>query len=254
MAVSNVYGLERFREHMSGLEGCYAVIGGTACDILLSDADIAFRATKDIDVILLVEERLPEVGKAVWEMVRDGGYTCGWRSSDSTHFYRFTEPTEPGYPSMIELFSRAPEFIEDPSELTIVPLPIDDEVSSLSAILLDEHYYQFMREGRTTVDGITVLDPTHLVPFKARAYIDLSARKAHGEHVNTRDLKKHKKDVFRLMQLFASESSTELPDTIRSDMTEFVATVEHEGAPLAQIGVNMALNEAIYMLREVYGL
>ena len=29
MAVSNVYGLARFREHMKGFEDCYAVIGGT---------------------------------------------------------------------------------------------------------------------------------------------------------------------------------------------------------------------------------
>ncbi|MDO4796545.1 MAG: hypothetical protein Q4A01_00830 [Coriobacteriales bacterium] len=77
MAVSNVYGLERFREHMAGLEGCYAVIGGTACDILLRDAGMGFRATKDIDVVLLVEDRLPEVGRAVWRIVKDGGYTCG---------------------------------------------------------------------------------------------------------------------------------------------------------------------------------
>lgn len=254
MAVSNVYGLERFREHMGGLAGCYAVIGGTACDILLSDADIAFRATKDIDVVLLIEERLPEVGRAVWDMVTDGGYTCGWRSSDSTHYYRFTEPTEPGYPSMIELFSRSPDFIEDPSGLTIVPLPINDEVSSLSAILLDEHYYRFMREGRTTIDGITVLDPVHLVPFKAKAYVDLSARRARGEHVNTRDLRKHKKDVFRLVQLFVPESSAELPDSIRDDMAEFVVMAEREGVPLAQIGVRMSLDEAFSLLREAYGL
>ena len=253
MAVSNVYGLERFREHMGGLEGCYTVIGGTACDILLRDADIGFRATKDIDVILLVEERLPEVGRAVWGMVRDGGYTCGWRSSDRTHFYRFTEPSEPGYPAMIELFSRSPEFINDPS-LTIIPLPIDDEVSSLSAILLDDNYYRFMREGRTTVDGITVLDPLHLVPFKARAYVDLSARRARGEHVNTRDLRKHKKDVFRLLQLFVPGASMELPDAIRDDMAEFVAMAGREGVPLGQIGVEMTLDEALSLLRETYGL
>lgn len=135
MAVSNVYGLQRFREYMSGLEDCYAVIGGTACDILLRDADMSFRATKDIDIILLVEERLHDVGRAVWNMVKDGGYTFGWRSSEKTHFYRFTNPTEAGYPSMIELFSRSPDFITDVSGLTIIPLPIADEVSSLSAIL-----------------------------------------------------------------------------------------------------------------------
>lgn len=187
-------------------------------------------------------------------MVADGGYTCGWRSSDSTHFYRFTDPTEPGYPAMIELFSRSPEFVDDPSGLTIVPLPIDDEVSSLSAILLDEHYYRFMREGRTTVGGITVLDPVHLVPFKARAYVDLSARRARGEHVNTRDLRKHKKDVFRLLQLFVPDASVELPDAIRDDMVAFVAMAGREGVPLAQIGVEMTLDEALSLLGETYGL
>lgn len=33
MALSNVPGLDRFAEYMKGLEDCYAVIGGTACDI-----------------------------------------------------------------------------------------------------------------------------------------------------------------------------------------------------------------------------
>ena len=80
--MSDVYGLARFREYMAGLEDCYAVIGGTACDILLREADMRFRATKDIDVILVVEGHLPEVGRAAWRMVADGGYTCGWKSSD----------------------------------------------------------------------------------------------------------------------------------------------------------------------------
>lgn len=65
MAVSEVYGLDRFSEYMEGLENCYAVIGGTACDIIMSEADLDFRATKNIDVILLIENRLPEVASAV---------------------------------------------------------------------------------------------------------------------------------------------------------------------------------------------
>lgn len=77
MAVSTVYGLDRFSEYMEGLEDCYAVIGGTACDIILNNADLDFRATKDIDVILLVENRLPEVAAAVWKLVKDGDYDCG---------------------------------------------------------------------------------------------------------------------------------------------------------------------------------
>ncbi len=65
MAVSEVYGLRRFSEYMEGLEDCYAIIGGTACDIILSNADLDFRVTKDIDVILIAENRFSEVAAAI---------------------------------------------------------------------------------------------------------------------------------------------------------------------------------------------
>lgn len=58
MVISGVYGLDRFSEYMKGFEDCYAIIGGTACDIVLSNADLDFRATKDIDVILLIENHM----------------------------------------------------------------------------------------------------------------------------------------------------------------------------------------------------
>ncbi len=39
---------------------CYTIIGDTACDILLSDLPGGFRATKDIDMIILFEDRFEE--------------------------------------------------------------------------------------------------------------------------------------------------------------------------------------------------
>ncbi|MEG0845177.1 MAG: hypothetical protein RSF32_02855 [Raoultibacter sp.] len=254
MAVSEVVGLERFAKYMRGLEDCYTVIGGTACDIILRDADLTFRVTRDIDLILLIENRFPEVASAVWKLVEDGGYECGWKSSDDIHFYRFTEPQVLGFPSMIELFSKAPSFIKEPKGLSIVPLPVDDEISSLSAILLDEDYYAYMKSGRKTINGVTVLDEVHLIPFKAKAFIDLSARKARGEHVNTGDLKKHKKDVFRLAQLFGPDTSSMLAASIKADMIEFCSMVQNEGVPLKQMGVLLTLDEALELLHRVYEL
>ncbi|MGI6033439.1 MAG: hypothetical protein ACOX69_08490 [Coriobacteriales bacterium] len=254
MAVSEVHGLNRFAEYMDGLEDCYTVIGGTACDILLNDADLDFRATKDIDVILIIENRLPEVVSAVWRLVRDGGYNCGWKSSESVHFYRFTNPSVVGFPIVLELFSRAPSFIKEPDGLTIVPLPAGDEVSSLSAILLDDDYYTYMKSGRKMINGVTVLDEVHLVPFKAKAYLDLSKRRADGERVDSSDIKKHKKDVFRLLQLFTPQTSSTLPESIRADMTEFCGKVHIEGVPLKQMGIPLTLEEGIEMLKRVYGL
>ena len=54
MALSKVYGLDRFSEYMKGLEDCYAIIGGAACDIILNNADLNFRATKDMMVKRLI--------------------------------------------------------------------------------------------------------------------------------------------------------------------------------------------------------
>ncbi len=252
--MSGVHGLERFADYMSGLEGCYTVIGGAACDIILSEADLDFRSTKDIDVVLLVENRLPEAAAAVWRLVRDGGYDCGRGSAEGVHFYRFARPSVDGFPSMIELFSKAPSFIEEPERLTIVPLPVGEEASSLSAILLDDDYYDYMRSGRRTVRGVTVLDEVHLVPFKARAHLDLSRRRAAGERVDSSDVKKHKKDVFRLAQLFSPGTSSSLPGPIRADMSEFCEKVLAEGVPLRQMGIPLTLEEAVGLLRRVYGL
>ena len=55
----------------------------------------------------------------------EGQYRFGWKNSDKVHFYRFTDPV-PGYPYMIELFSREPEYM-DPVPAGIVPLHIDDD-------------------------------------------------------------------------------------------------------------------------------
>ena len=48
-----VKGIEKFTEYFKKYEDCYTIIGGAACDILMSSAKLDFRATKDIDMIEL---------------------------------------------------------------------------------------------------------------------------------------------------------------------------------------------------------
>ncbi len=55
-----VLGLDSFREKFKDYADYYTIIGGTACDILLAEADLPFRATKDIDMILIMEDNFPE--------------------------------------------------------------------------------------------------------------------------------------------------------------------------------------------------
>ena len=123
-----VKGMATFREKFREYSDCYTVIGGAACDILMSEVDLSFRATKDIDMILILEDRYREFAKLFWEFIKEGNYRCGWKNNSDIHFYRFTEPKE-GYPVQIELFSRMPDYhlsVED----GIIPIYIEENVST----------------------------------------------------------------------------------------------------------------------------
>lgn len=50
-----VRGIESFREWFQGYEEQYTIIGGTACDLLMTSEGLNFRATKDIDLVLIIE-------------------------------------------------------------------------------------------------------------------------------------------------------------------------------------------------------
>ena len=137
---------------------------------------------------------------------------------------------------MIELFSKKPNnlFLDDHARIT--PLHIDEEISSLSAILLNEAYYGLLQSGKTMVDGVSVLDAVCLIPFKAKAWLDLSSRKDNGERIDSKNIRKHKNDVFRLAQLISEERKT-LDIDIKQDMEIFLERMEKESVDLDSIGV-----------------
>ena len=127
---------------------------------------------------------------------------------------------------MLELFARSDFELKEVSGLT--PIHIDDEVSSLSAILLDEDYYKTLLAGRTVINGLTVLRPEYLILFKARAYLDLRNRKEKGENIDSRDVKKHKNDILRISMEFLLQPIRQLPQTVHADMKEFIEGLEEE--------------------------
>ena len=46
-----VTGMESFVQKFRDYTDCYTIIGGAACDILMTEADTEFRATRDIDMM-----------------------------------------------------------------------------------------------------------------------------------------------------------------------------------------------------------
>ncbi len=156
---------------------------------------------------------------------------------------------------MLELFSRNPEFIILEEESLLTPLPIDDEVSSLSAILLNEAYYELLKTGQMLIDGIPVLRPTCLIPFKAKAWLDLNQRRSNGEQVDSKNIKKHKNDVFRLAQLITVNTRQSLNPEIAEDMKNFLSKMSDETVDLKSLGIKRANQQKLIgLLYRCYGL
>ena len=55
-------GLKVFKEYFRDYTQQYVLIGGAACDIIFEEQATAFRATKDLDIVLIVEALAPEFG------------------------------------------------------------------------------------------------------------------------------------------------------------------------------------------------
>lgn len=250
-----VVGVERFRDHFAGHDHQYVLIGGAACELIMDDVGLGFRATKDLDIVLIVEALDPAFSERFWAFVEDGGYQVRERADGQRILYRFQKPAAPDYPAMLELFSRTPPGLTVPAGSPITPLSIGEEAASLSAILLEEGYYAFLQAMVRVIDGIPVLDEAAIIPFKARAWIDLRQRHAAGEAVDERDVRKHRNDVARLLQLLATDADYALPEKVHADMAAFVAALEEaEVFDPKQFGVDMTRETVVERLRKAYRL
>lgn len=57
------------------------------------------------------------------------------------------------------------------------------------------------RDGQVLPGDIPVLDEAAIIPFKARAWLDLSRHRDAGEKIDEKDVKKHRNDVARMLPL-----------------------------------------------------
>lgn len=226
--------MDAFRDCFADYTDQYVLIGGAACDISFHENGMDFRATKDLDMVLVVEALTEKFASKFWTFIQDGKYKNRARSNGKPQFYRFDKPEVAGYPAMIELFSRV-EWKLKP-ESVLAPIHIDDAVSSLSAILLNDSYYKLLLEGRTVIDGVSLLKPTWLVLFKAKAWLDLYEKMSQGMHVDSRDIKKHRNDIIRITSEMVLEKCS-LSDMVKIDMLKFIENFHVTDAELKNLKI-----------------
>jgi len=236
-----VKGLETFKTFFEDYPQNYILIGGAACDVLFTQAGLPFRATRDLDVVLVVEALNAQFVKRFWDFVKSGGYQIGQKGQGQRRYYRFLKPDQEDFPAQLELFSRLPDLLDVAEDSHLTPIPVDEALSSLSAILMDKDYYGFILEQSFVANGLHLATAEALLCFKARAFLDLRIRKEQGAPVDEKDIRKHKNDSIRLSMLLGESSNLSLPPSIRNDMKQFLERLKAEPPDLKAIGRNMKI-------------
>lgn len=248
-----VQGLDKFKEYFGDYEGQYVFIGGTACDVLLDDIGASFRATKDLDMVLLIEALDETFGIAFWKFIEGGGYQHKQKSTDKDQFYRFSKPIRTDFPAMIELFSRKSERMKLHFDSLLTPIHISDNITSLSAILLNDAYYELLVQGKTVIDGVSVLSIEYILLFKMKAWMDLFERKKNGEYIDSKDVTKHKNDIFRLLIYISPSVEVKINDEVQEDLIKFMDMILKEKVDLKNLGIsNVSFNELINRIKNIY--
>lgn len=253
-----VVGLDLFIEHFEAYTDHYVLIGGSACDWQMEQKGLPFRATKDIDIVLIVEALSDEFVNHFWQFIKEGEYAVA-QVGEKKKFYRFIKPQTVGFPAMIELFSRRPDLIKEVEGMYLTDIPTGEEAYSLSAILLDEQYYTFALSNTQVIDGLHLANEFALICLKARAYINNLKRKAEGQEVKSEDITKHKNDVIRLTATLVPNVVIQVPDIVKQDLTEYISVIKTENPDIKKLLkdqglVNTTLEQIIELLENTFDL
>ena len=248
-----VHGLEKFKEYFRAHTNQYVFIGGTACDILMSELGDSFRATKDLDIVLIIEALDYSFGETFWQFIEDGGYEHREKGIGKNQFYRFTDPKDSTFPKMIELFSVLLDEFELKFDKGLTPIHIDESIISLSAILLNDDYYDLLVRSRRVIDSISLIELETVILFKIKAWLDLKKRKEEGDDVDTKNIRKHKNDVFRLLANVSPTSRIKTSQDIQNDVIQFIKQIEEDKPVLKNLGIRgTSLDDMLVLLSNIF--
>lgn len=238
-----VNGLDVFRRYFEDFTDDYIVIGGVACDLALNFFGRNFRLTRDFDIIIVSENLKTGFGNRLKEFIRDGGYIIQSRkSTDKPSFFRFVNPQNGDFPFQLELASNKPA---DDWTSNFVPLNVGDAKSSLSAIIFESAYYDFIRSNAILIDGISTIRIEGLIPLKALAFLKLSEIESPTEK-KLIDINKHVNDILLIADILP-EGIFNLPSSVAADLSNAIATISKRELTVYQ-------QDMLNIIKRFYGL
>jgi hypothetical protein len=115
-----------------------------------------------------------------------------------------------------------------PPDSHLTPIPVDDNLSSLSAILLNDEYYNYIIEHSQIEDGLHRAKIEALICLKIIAFLEIKERIDNGSKEDSKQLKKHKADIFRLAIMLSPDSEFILPTIIQNNVNHFIENIRGE--------------------------
>lgn len=236
-----VHGLDVFRDWFAEYPTRYVVIGGTACNLVLAQYGAPERATHDIDMVIVAESFDDAFYRRFVSFIRQGGYSHNGKAGKYV-LYRFEQPDNESFPPKIELLGRRPDSLAG-IETDLGRFQTIDATGSLSAILLDDAYYDLLDQGVEIIDNIPVLGLHYLPVFKIHAWANLTDDKAAGKLVHSDEINKHRRDVLRLCALFEPDVKIALPPGIISEVRRFTESRPWDDNMMRNLGLRISADD-----------
>lgn len=242
-----VDGIGIFEKAFSKYKDSFVIIGGAACRATLSEGRYTPRKTKDIDMVLVLENLDKDFIDAFWSFIKAGNYKCATRKDNDVRkkyvLYSFYDSL-PEYPAQIELLSRPVDGLGNPEEHNIEAIMMDD-ASYLSAIILEPDYYNYLISHTEEKNGLRYASVDSLICLKALAYLNLREDKKNGIHVNDDDFKKHRRDVVMAAASLTVGEEFIVSQNIKDAITGFIEAMNTDD------GVRKSLCDSLKLQNEL---
>lgn len=249
MEALSIDALRSFAKEFAAFPEEYAVIGGAACHLWFASRAADFRRTQDVDLVLLVKSESRPFLHALLRFLERHRYRAETVRLDDgaskARLYRFINPADTDYPMQIELLGPDDDTLHHALGQRAIPVKTGGEYSGLSCILLNNSYFQLLREHHRQIAGISAADENVLVAYKMKAYLNImAARNAgneHGSDYSRKNADKHRNDAVRLL-LEGRVETLPVPRDVHDDILRFVDLLQNDA------GIRHSLQESFRVL------
>lgn len=208
-------------DYMQPYADDYILIGGNACALNFENIGANFRATVDLDIVLITESTNDRFYGHLWDYILEHGYEGKmYRGSNAGgSAYRFIQPEDnrkPNVPAQIELFSRRPDYFDAAiaERHHITPIKTGQGISNFSAILLHDDVYEFIRSSRIPLKGISTVNLECLFGLKSVAWHSNQALFDEKKINDKNTILKHPQDMISIANVIEDPQNTLFPAQI----------------------------------------